>query len=222
LSPSRSARRSGSQRPPLLTSSAADWPIPPCVRYRLGVTPCMPKGCRKPNHKAAPKPQRAPPGHVNRHKPALPSPRREIVLLISPTPQACLDQVVHILVTSQPASQPAEYRLPQQSDQQVASVPAGAYLRQSLAAACGQCEYVVQLAIRVWRPPAPPRSPTGSAPARGRQPWPWRVARGSRSKTGLTAKGLVSRIAVGLALRRCGWLPRQGYARCRRLSPTLA
>ena len=52
--------------------------------------------------------------------------------------------VVHILVTSQPA----EYRLPQQPDQQVASVPAGARLRQSLAAACGQCEHVVQLAIR--------------------------------------------------------------------------
>src|SRR6476469_2613928 len=52
--------------------------------------------------------------------------------------------VVHILVTSQPA----EYRLPQQPDQQVASVPAGTYLSQSLAAACGQCEYVVQLAIR--------------------------------------------------------------------------
>jgi hypothetical protein len=41
--------------------------------------------------------------------------------------------VVHILVTSQPA----EYRLPQQPDQQVASVPAGARLCQSLAAACG-------------------------------------------------------------------------------------
>ena len=52
--------------------------------------------------------------------------------------------VVHILVTSQPA----EYRLPQQPDQQVASVPAGARLCQSLAAACGQCEHVVQLAIR--------------------------------------------------------------------------
>ena len=51
--------------------------------------------------------------------------------------------VVHILV----AGQPAEYRLPQQPDQQVASVPAGACLRQSLAAACGQSEHVVQLAI---------------------------------------------------------------------------
>jgi len=52
--------------------------------------------------------------------------------------------VVHILVTSQPA----EYRLPQQPDQQVASVPASARLCQSLAAAFGQCEHVVQLAIR--------------------------------------------------------------------------
>jgi hypothetical protein len=34
------------------------------------------------------------------------------------------------------------------TDQQVASVPAGARLCQSLAAACGQCEHVVQLAIR--------------------------------------------------------------------------
>ena len=40
--------------------------------------------------------------------------------------------VVQILVTSPPA----EHRLPQQPDQQVASVPAGARLCQSLAAAC--------------------------------------------------------------------------------------
>ena len=52
--------------------------------------------------------------------------------------------VVHVLV----AGQPPEYRLPQQSDQEVSSVLAGARLRQSLAAACGQSEHVVQFAIR--------------------------------------------------------------------------
>ena len=52
--------------------------------------------------------------------------------------------VVHVLV----AGQPPEYRLPQQPDQEVASVLAGACLRQSLAAACGQSEHVVQFAIR--------------------------------------------------------------------------
>ena len=51
--------------------------------------------------------------------------------------------VVHILV----AGQPPEYRLPQQPDQQMPSVLAGACLRQSLATACGQTEHVVQLAI---------------------------------------------------------------------------
>jgi hypothetical protein len=51
--------------------------------------------------------------------------------------------VVHILV----AGQTAEYRLPQQPDQQVPSVPAGACLRQSLAAACAQSERVVQFTI---------------------------------------------------------------------------
>jgi len=51
--------------------------------------------------------------------------------------------VVHVLV----ARQPPEYRLPQQSDQEVASVLAGACLGQSLAAACGQGKNLVQLAI---------------------------------------------------------------------------
>jgi hypothetical protein len=52
--------------------------------------------------------------------------------------------VVHILV----ADQPPECRLPQQPDQEVLSVLASACIRQSLAAACGQSEHVVQLAIR--------------------------------------------------------------------------
>jgi hypothetical protein len=52
--------------------------------------------------------------------------------------------VVHVLVTGQPT----EYRLPQQPDQQMPSVPAGARLGQSLAAACGQSEDIIQLAIR--------------------------------------------------------------------------
>jgi len=51
--------------------------------------------------------------------------------------------VVHVLV----AGQPPEYRLPQQPNQEVPSVFAGACLRQSLAAACGQSEHVVQFAI---------------------------------------------------------------------------
>ena len=52
--------------------------------------------------------------------------------------------VVHVLV----AGQPPEYRLPQQPDQEVLSVLAGAYIRQSLATGCGQSEHVVQFAIR--------------------------------------------------------------------------
>jgi hypothetical protein len=51
--------------------------------------------------------------------------------------------VVYVLI----AGQPPEYRLPQQSDQEVASVLAGARLRQSFAAACGQSERVVQFTI---------------------------------------------------------------------------
>ena len=51
---------------------------------------------------------------------------------------------VHVLI----AGQPPEYRLPQQADQQMASVRAGACLRQSLAATCGQCEHVIKFAIR--------------------------------------------------------------------------
>ena len=60
--------------------------------------------------------------------------------------------VVHVLVTGQPP----EYRLPQQSDQQVPPVPAGARLRQSLATACGQSERVVRdrRAIRRRSPPS--------------------------------------------------------------------
>jgi hypothetical protein len=52
--------------------------------------------------------------------------------------------VVYVLV----AGQPAEYRLPQQPDQEVLSVLAGACIRQFLATACGQSEHVVQLTIR--------------------------------------------------------------------------
>ena len=52
--------------------------------------------------------------------------------------------VVHVLV----AGQPPEYRLPQQPDQEVLSVLAGACIRQSLATGCGQSEHVVQFAIR--------------------------------------------------------------------------
>jgi hypothetical protein len=51
--------------------------------------------------------------------------------------------VVHILV----AGQPPEHRLPQQPDQVMASVPAGARLGQSLATACGQGEHVIKFAI---------------------------------------------------------------------------
>ena len=51
--------------------------------------------------------------------------------------------VVHVLV----AGQPPEYRLPQQPDQQMPPVLAGARLRQSLATAVGQSERVVQFAI---------------------------------------------------------------------------
>jgi len=51
--------------------------------------------------------------------------------------------VVHILV----AGEPAKYRLPQQPDQQMPPVLAGARLRQSLATACGQTKNVVQLAV---------------------------------------------------------------------------
>ena len=51
--------------------------------------------------------------------------------------------VVHILV----AGEPPEHRLPQQTDQEMLSVLAGARLRQSLATACGQSEHVVQFAI---------------------------------------------------------------------------
>src|SRR6266851_2219796 len=51
--------------------------------------------------------------------------------------------VVHVLV----AGQPPEYRLPQQPDQKVASVLAGARLRQYLATACSESKNVVQLAI---------------------------------------------------------------------------
>jgi hypothetical protein len=51
--------------------------------------------------------------------------------------------VIHVLV----AGEPSKYRLPQQTDQQVAPVSASACLRQSLAAACGQCENVVQFAV---------------------------------------------------------------------------
>jgi hypothetical protein len=51
--------------------------------------------------------------------------------------------VVHVLVPGQPA----EYRLPQQPDQEVLSVLAGACIGQSLTAACGQSEHVVQLAV---------------------------------------------------------------------------
>ena len=51
--------------------------------------------------------------------------------------------VVHILV----AGEPAKYRLTQQPDQEVASILAGARLRQSLATACGQTKDVVQLAV---------------------------------------------------------------------------
>ena len=50
--------------------------------------------------------------------------------------------VVHVLI----AGQPPEYRLPQQPDQQMAPVPP--VLRQSLAAACGQCQHVIKFAIR--------------------------------------------------------------------------
>jgi hypothetical protein len=51
--------------------------------------------------------------------------------------------VVHILV----AGEPAKYRLSEQPDQQVPSVPAGACLRQPFAAACSQTKNVVQLAV---------------------------------------------------------------------------
>jgi hypothetical protein len=51
--------------------------------------------------------------------------------------------VVHVLVTGQPP----EHRLPQQPDQQMPSVLAGACLGQSLASACGQSKNVVQFAI---------------------------------------------------------------------------
>jgi hypothetical protein len=51
--------------------------------------------------------------------------------------------VVHILV----AGQPAKYRLPQQPDQQMPAVLAGACLRQPSAAACSQAKNIVQLAV---------------------------------------------------------------------------
>jgi len=51
--------------------------------------------------------------------------------------------VVHVLV----AGEPPEYRLPQQPNQEMAAVLAGACFRQSLATAHGQSEHVVQLAV---------------------------------------------------------------------------
>jgi len=51
--------------------------------------------------------------------------------------------VVHILVSGKPA----EHRLPQQPDQRMATVPAGARIGQRLARHRGQTKCVVELAV---------------------------------------------------------------------------